>query len=219
MNYLGLKMASEIETTEKYRAELEQRLRSLVGNIGDVQIGGPGQFPYGWRKAAKGRTVWRILEELISQNLEAQAEKLQLRDFAPADSEVGVYDFSFKFDRGKTVFVNVKSAVEGRRPSKDDISKADKLVKFFEDQPELYLMIATVEIQFLSDPLRIRMSNCYVVPTAWLPDVYVNPSNNGNLQSSKYKDIGAAVPRGRNEFVALLKEQQDLALGKRRRKV
>ena len=33
-------------------------------------------MPYGWRKAAKGRTVWRIVEEVISQGLEFQAKEL-----------------------------------------------------------------------------------------------------------------------------------------------
>jgi hypothetical protein len=54
-----------------------------------------------------------------------------------------------------------------------------------------------------------------VVPVAWLPDVYVNPSNNGNLQSSKYKDLPAAIRRSLPEFVALLREK--LAVARQRR--
>lgn len=177
---------NEIEETEKHRALLEEKLRILIKKIGEVPIGKPGQFPFGWRKAAKGRTVWRILEELISQNLEAHADSLELQDFCPADSEVGVYDFSFKFPDSQKIYVNIKSAVQGRGVSKDDISKADKLINFYKSTADLTLYIATIEIKFLSDPLRIELANCFVVPTAWLPDVYVNPSNNGNLQSSKY---------------------------------
>ncbi len=33
-------------------------------------------MPFGWRKAAKGRIVWRIIEEVISQNLETHAKEL-----------------------------------------------------------------------------------------------------------------------------------------------
>ena len=211
-------MVDEIKDAEKHRAKLERLLRSLIQKIGEVQIGEAGQFPYGWRKAAKGRTVWRLLEELISQNLEAQAKSLGLHDFSPADSEVGVYDFSFKFKDSKKIYVNIKSAVQGRRLSKDDISKADKLIAFYKATAELTLFIATVEIKFLTNPLRIELTDCYVVPTAWLPDVYVNPSNNANLQSSKYKDLSSAVRRTRNEFITLLESQLALATEKRKQK-
>jgi len=212
-------MQAEIAEVEKHRAKLEKCLKQLISGIGEVQIGKPGQFPYGWRKAAKGRTVWRLLEEVISQNLEAHADALGIREFAPADSEVGVYDFSFQFDDSKTLYVNIKSAVQGGRINKDDISKADKLVAFFENTHAVTLFIATVEIQFLTDPIRLALTNCYVVPTAWLPDIYVNPSNNGNLQSSKYKDLASATRRGRAEFVAILKEQLAVARGKRAKKI
>jgi len=110
-------MRNEIEDIESYRAMLESRLRALIKDIGEVPIGRPGQLPYGWRKSAKGRTVWRILEEVISQNLEAKATSLGIHDFLPASSEVGVYDFSFKFEDSRTLYVNVKSAVRGRGAS------------------------------------------------------------------------------------------------------
>ena len=212
-------MPNEIEDAELHRRRLEDALRTLIRNIGEVPIGVYGQFPFGWRKAGKGRTVWRILEELISQNLESQAARLKLHDFRPADSEVGVYDFSFCFDDSKPIFVNIKSAVRGRSASKDDISKADKLISFFESTPELTLFIATIEIDFHVDPLRIELANCYVVPTAWLPDLYVNPSNNANLQSSKYKDIDSSVRRTRVEFISLLKDKLEDARAKRLKKI
>lgn len=206
---------TEIEDTEIYRKRLEHCLRELVKGIGEVPIGAPGQLPFGWRKAAKGRTVWRILEEVISQNLERNAHNLGLLDFTPASSEVGVYDFSFRFEDSEVIYVNVKSAVQGRASSKDDVSKADKLIAFYEATRDLSLFIATVEIAFHVDPVRIELTQCYVVPTAWLPDIYVNPSNNGNLQSAKYKDLGSCVRRRRTEFVELLKEQLSKAQAKR----
>lgn len=208
-------MEDEIAETEKYRAKLESTLRMLISGIGEMNIGKPGQFPFGWRKAAKGRTVWRLLEELISQNLENRSEELGLLEMTPADSEVGVYDFSFRFDSSPKLYVNIKSAVKGGKVSKDDISKADKLIAFYEATHRLTLFIATIEIQFLTDPLRVAFTNAFVIPTAWLPDVYVNPSNNGNLQSSKYKDIASSTPRGRDEFVEILRKQLAIARGKR----
>lgn len=209
---------NEIEDTERHRQRLESCLRELIKGIGEVPIGTDGQFPFGWRKAAKGRTVWRILEEIISQNLEAKAKELGLHDFAPASSEVGVYDFSFSFEDSKDIYVNIKSAVRGRSSSKDDVSKAEKLITFYEETKELTLFIATIEIAFHTNPVKIELTNCYVVPTAWLPDVYVNPSNNGNLQSSKYKDLDSCVRRTRREFLEILKEQLAYAREKRSKK-
>lgn len=206
---------NEIKDTERHRNSLEQCLRQLIKGIGEVPIGTPGQFPFGWRKAAKGRTVWRILEEVISQNLEANAEKLGLKDFAPAASEVGVYDFSFRFEDSQPIYVNIKSAVQGRASSKDDISKADKLIDFYQETEDLTLFIATIEIAFHVSPVRIELTNCYVVPTAWLPDVYVNPSNNGNVQSSKYKDLPSCIKRTRADFLIILKEKLQEARKKR----
>ena len=63
-------MSQEIEEIERLRSNLEKSLTKLINKIGKIQIGRKEQFPFGWRKAAKGRTVWRIIEEVITQNLE-----------------------------------------------------------------------------------------------------------------------------------------------------
>mgnify|MGYP007000423774 len=67
-------------------------------------------FPYGWRKAAKGRTVWRLVEEVIVQNLEKNPSKYGLQNVKPATSEVGVYDLELSFkDIKQPIFINIKS--------------------------------------------------------------------------------------------------------------
>lgn len=190
-------------------------MKKLLDSIGAVSIGDDNQFPFGWRKAAKGRTVWRLLEEVISQNLENSAEKLGFTNFAPASSEVGVYDFSFQYDEEITIFVNIKSAVSGGRTNKDDISKAPSLYDFVESKNPCFLLIATIEIEFLENPMSINLKECHVLPTLWLPDIYVNPSNNGNLQSSKYKNIDEALPRTTQQFLEALRDGMEIAAAKR----
>ncbi len=208
-------MNSEIEYVASCCEKLQKSMTELTAAIGDIQIGNNKQFPYGWRKAAKGRTVWRLLEEAISQNLEAKAKELGMRDFQPASSEVGVYDFSFHYDETSPIYVNIKSAVKGGRTNKDDISKAIPLLTFMTQEKVCVLLVATIVIEFISDPHSIRLSDCHVVPVAWLPDVYVNPSNNGNLQSGKYKNIDEAVRRTTSEFLTVLDENIKVALGKK----
>lgn len=183
---------------------IEKSLIHLCKMIGTVQIGRIEQFPYGWRNAAKGRTVWRILEELITQNIELHHRDLGFAEIQPAASEVGVYDFQCRVEGDDLpVYINIKSAVVGGRSNKDDISKALKLQEFYADQPNAELFIATLFIRFNSD-MTIELTNSAVFPLAWLPDIYVNPSNNGNLQSSNYKDISSAIQRTNQEFRDLL---------------
>ncbi len=206
---------NSIEKTELGRSALESGLKSLIKGVGKIKIGNSKQFPYGWGKAAKGRTVWRILEELVTQNLKKNAREYGFETVREADSEIGVYDFECKLaDSNSLIFVNVKSAVEGGRQNKDDISKAKGLMDFYERYPEGDLFIATMCIAFYDD-MSIELVDVFVVPLAWLPDIYVNPSNNGNLQSNKYKEFSSAIRRSNAEFVAVLAEAIEVAQGKR----
>ena len=85
-----------IEEIDNLRIGLQESFDSLVESIKKVQIGNRDQFPFGWRNSAKGRTVWRILEEIITQNLEKDHKKFKLKSIIPSTSEVSVYDFECK---------------------------------------------------------------------------------------------------------------------------
>lgn len=202
---------------ERERLYLQEKLNQLIKNIGDIPIASTRIMPYGWRKAAKGRTVWRIVEEVISQGLESQSNELGFDSVHPADSEVGVYDFRFCYDSNKESFVNIKSSVKGGKTNKDDISKAVGLIDFYNENPNANLYVATFVISF-KDNMTIGLDDCIVFPTAWIPDVYVNPSNNGNLQSSMYKRIETAIKRTPQEFLKCLIDANNIALEKKKAK-
>lgn len=202
---------------EKERKFLEDKLNELIRNIGDIPIANTKIMPFGWRKAAKGRTVWRIVEEVISQGLESQASELGFDDVHPADSEVGVFDFKFCYDRNKESYVNIKSSVIGARTNKDDISKALGLIEFYQNNPSANLYVATFVISFKKN-MTIGLEKCIVFPTAWIPDVYINPSNNGNLQSSKYKNLECAIKRTPVEFLKCLIAENEIAKAKKAKK-
>lgn len=212
-------MSAEIKEVDEERQQLEKSLKALTNKIGDIPIASPRIMPYGWRKSAKGRTVWRIVEEVISQNLEKYAKTLGFKYVTPADSEVGVYDFCFCLD-GKNYksFVNIKSSVKGGRVNKDDISKASGLINFYRENPDAHLYIATFILAFNQD-MTIGLDDCIVMPTAWVPDIYVNPSNNGNLQSSMCKRVNRAIRRTNQEFLECLIRADDLAQQKRQNKL
>ena len=67
--------------------------------------------------------------------------------------------------------------------------------------------------------MTIGLDKCIIFPTAWIPDVYVNPSNNGNLQSSMYKKLESAKKRTPAEFLECLIKANDIALNKKSHKL
>ena len=56
------------------------------------------------------------------------------------------------------------------------------------------------------------------MPIAWIPDLYVNPSNNGNLQSSYAKDLNKAKKRTNATFIEELKKEIQVAEGKKKKR-
>lgn len=206
---------TDINSTARIRTELENALNKLISAIGSIQIGSSEQFPYGWRKAAKGRTVWRILEELINQNLEDKHKSYGLSNMEASESEVSVFDFKIQISNtSRPVFVNIKSSVKGAKSNKDDISKATGLKGFYDIDLENEIFIATFVIDFKED-MTIQIESCHVMPIAWLPDIYVNPSNNGNLQSAKYKNLDQAIKRTNQQFIAELDKEIEVSRKKR----
>jgi hypothetical protein len=148
-----------------------------------------------------------LVEEAIVQGLEARTSELGLVSVTPAASEVGVYDVAVVLrDPALTCYINIKAAAEGGRSQKDDISKAVNLHSFFTIHPTDQLFLATLYIDFLTDngSLLVTLRRSHVLPVAWIPDIYVNPSNNGNLQSSQYRNPDAVVRRTNSEFLRAL---------------
>lgn len=205
-----------IKDTETLRERLQNSCDLLIQRIGQIQIGSTDLFPYGWRKAAKGRTVWRIVEEVITQNLEKYHDDFNLDSIHSSDSEVTVYDMKCVYGN-LDAYINIKSAVVGGKRQKDDISKADGLKAFYADDIDKQFFVATFFIQFNAN-MSIEITKAIVFPIAWIPDIYVNPSNNGNLQSAYYKDLEDAVKRTNNQFVPLLYNAIQIAEKKKQEK-
>jgi hypothetical protein len=180
-------------------------LNAVCNGLGPIQIGSNEQFPDGWGKAAKGRTVWRIVEEAIKQNLKKDSEKLGVDEVTPSESESSIYDVSLRIPNITPVlFLNFKAAVDGNETEKGDISKAGKLIEFYDEGATRQLIIVTFVISF-HDNMTIQINRCLVTPIAWLPDIYVNPSNNGNLQCSQPETLEDATRRSNQAFLKLLK--------------
>ena len=207
-----------VKQIEELHEGLQKSFDLLVQKINKIQIGSKDQFPYGWRKAAKGRTVWRILEELITQNLEEYHSEFNLQSITPSKSEVSVYDFECKLvGNDIPVYINIKSALLNGKKNKDDISKGIGLRDFYAEGVNRNFFIGTFFIEFNED-MTIEINQASVFPIAWIKDIYVNPSNNGNLQSAYYKNIKDAVKRTNKEFHTLFLEALTFAQKKKNAK-
>ena len=205
-----------IREIDVLRKKVQATCDLLIKEIGPIQIGSTKIFPYGWRKSAKGRTVWRIVEEVITQNLEAYHQKFKVDSVCPADGEVTVYDMKCNYG-GESAYINIKSAVIGGKKQRDDISKAEGLKKFYEEDANRHFFVATFFIKFNAN-MSIEIDKVSVFPIAWIPEIYVNPSNNGNLQSSCCKDINDAVRRTNRTFITLLHRAISVANLKKKQK-
>ncbi|EKT3967454.1 hypothetical protein NTJ12_002545 [Flavobacterium psychrophilum] len=206
------------EQIEVLRLGLQESFDLLVEKINKIQIGTKEQFPFGWRNAGKGRTVWRILEEIITQNLEKDHNEFKLQRITPSDSEVSVFDFVCELIGNDTpIYINIKSAVLGGRKNKDDISKGIGLRDFYAEDVNKTFFVGTFFIKF-NDDMSIKIDHATVFPIAWIKDIYINPSNNGNLQSAYYKDINDAVKRSNSDFHKLFIEALDFSQMKKEAK-
>ena len=208
-------MTMTIKKVDDLRKNLQKSFDMLIKKIGPIPIGSPRRFPYGWRKAAKGRTVWRIVEEIITQNLEKYHNEFNIDDVQSSESEVTVYDMKCEYEN-MHAYVNIKSAVVGGKSQKDDISKADGLMSFYKKDVDKQFFAATFFIRFNKN-MTIEITKALVFPVAWIPDIYVNPSNN-NLQSAHYKNLDKAVKKTNRQFIKLLQEEMKNASKKKQNK-
>lgn len=156
------------------------------------------------------------MEEVITQNLEKYHTDFNLNSIHPSDSEITVYDMKCEYG-DLDAYINIKSAVIDGKRQKDDISKAEGLKNFYDEDINRQFFVATFFIQFNED-MSIEITKAIVFPVAWIPDIYVNPSNNGNLQSAYYKDLGDAVKRTNKQFIKLLHDAIKIAEKKKRNK-
>jgi len=88
------------------------------------------------------------------------------------------------------------------------------LKEFYAEDINKTFFVGTFFIKF-NDDMSIEIDHATVFPIAWIKDIYVNPSNNGNLQSAYYKDLKDAVKRSNQEFHSLFLDALDFAQSKK----
>ena len=106
---------------------------------------------------------------------------------------------------------------EHQTKERDEEAELSRIVKYTYADTNKQLFVATFYIQF-NDNMSIEITKAVVYPIAWISDIYVNPSNNGNLQSSKYKDLLLAQKRTNDAFIKELLKAKAIADKKKAKK-
>ncbi|BBL65941.1 hypothetical protein MSMAT_3307 [Methanosarcina mazei TMA] len=204
------KMHNDYDAMQK----ISEMLHNLIKKIGNVDLINEELVPEGLKPI--GRSTSWLVEQIIVQNMRKYKDELGLEDVLDPPSNVSLYDCSIVFKgEFKKYYINLKtSSLEAQR-TKDDISKADKLIDLYESDPDYTLFIAVIKVIFQNTRLILNHNkNLIVFNVAWIPDIYCNPRNN-NLQSSKYDET---FFRTNVEFLCELKTHYQTALVKKRKK-
>lgn len=186
-------------------------LQNLIKKIGDIHLLNEALVPEGLKPI--GRSASWLVEQIIVQNMRKYKDELGLIDVLDPPSNVSLYDCSILFKGElKRYYINLKTSSFEAKRTKDDISKADKLIELYELDPDYTLFVAVIKVIFQDTRLILNHNkNLIVFNIAWIPDIYCNPRNN-NLQSSRYDEI---CFRTNVEFLDELKTHYQTALIKK----
>jgi hypothetical protein len=186
-----------IEDIKKIKASID----TILTKIKTFQIIDSEVVPEGIKPIA--RSVSWLVEQVIVQNLRANKSELNLEYVNDPPNNVSQYDCILKYrDDPKEYHVNLKTSLVSTTSSgRFDISKGPKLLNWYEENPNLILIIATIKVDIRG--CKLYLADSVVFNVAWIDLIYYNRANH-NLQSSA---DGSPRMRSNQEFVRLLKEK------------
>ncbi len=186
------------EKVEQIRSTIDAVLKQIGAfNI----IDNPSLLPEGLKPIA--RSVSWLIEQIVVQNLRKNKDMLNLEFVSDPPDNVSQYDCKLKYKNDPTIYhLNIKtSLLQTNHSSRFDVSKAPRLIEFYEKVPDLNLILAVVKIDLRNT--KISFGKSIVFNVAWTPDIYYNRANH-NLQSACN---GSQMLRTNSEFIKLLKDK------------
>lgn len=194
--------------------KIRTAIKEVLKKIGKIQILDECLAPEGLKPLA--RSVSWLVEQVVVQNLRKYKAEFGIEYVRDPPSNVSLYDCAIKFnDRAKIYYTNIKTSSVDAKKGKDDISKADKLIKLYEADSKYALFVAVVKIIFKNTTLILHHPNNLIIfNVSWIPDIYCNPRNN-NLQSKDYAQISF---RSNADFVTAIKKEYATSLKKKKSK-
>lgn len=202
----------KIEKDYRAMKKIAEAIKKTIVKIGDFKILDDRLAPEGLKPLA--RSVGWLVEQILVQNLRKYKDEFEIEKVENPPSNVSLYDCAITFKgQSKKYYLNIKTSSFDAKLTKDDISKADKLIELYESDPDFTLFIAVVKVKFKNTLLIMdHEENLIMFNVAWIPDIYCNPRNN-NLQSSKYSSISF---RTNKSFLEEMKKQYEVSKVKKR---
>lgn len=194
-------MSGIIAVSEDKINRIKTTIDNTIGQIGSFYIIEPRVIPEGLKPIA--RSVSWLIEQAVVQNLRRYKDINNLESVIDPPHNLAQYDCIMKYNNDPMqYFVNIKTSLEQTSDtSRFDISKAQKLIDLYEQNPDLILVLAIIKIDISGSQIIFRDSIVFNV--AWISNIYYNRANH-NLQSSSN---GNRVVRSNNEFVRILREK------------
>lgn len=185
--------------------QVENAIQISLKKIGKFKVLDESLVPYGLKPIA--RSISWLVEQIVVQNLKKYKTECGLSAVKDPPNALTQYDCILKLDcTKKELFVNLKTSLTTTDETGNfDISKAPKLVKFYEQNPEAVLLVAIIRVSI--DGVWVEFKKPIIFNVAWVPKIYYNRANH-NLQSTA---DGTQIRRSNSEFVEALKTEMENA--------
>jgi len=183
------------------RMKVKSAIECVCGKIGEFKILDEKLVPYGLKPIA--RSISWLVEQLVVQNLRKYKDECGVMEVEDPPHGLTQYDcvLSLK-NHVKKYYINVKTSLMVTEETGNfDISKASKLIRLYEENPDIMLLVAIVKVGI--EGVRVKFDKVILFNVAWVPSIYYNRANH-NLQSTA---DGVQTPRSNKEFVEELKRQ------------
>ena len=186
--------------------DLDQKIKTIAkaietlwkDRVGDFRILDEGLVPEGLKPIA--RSISWLMEQITVQNLRRYKDEFGIEEVNDPPHGLTQYDCVIKMKSDdRDYYLNVKTSLTiTKSGGKFDISKARKLIQFYQGNPNLVLLVAIIKVDL--DNIWVRFKDVIFFNVAWIPDIYYNRANH-NLQS---RSNGTQTFRTNEKFVSEL---------------
>jgi len=176
--------------------KIQYILNQVISRINKFKLINENLVPFGLKPIARSMS-W-IVEQIVTQNMKKDVNKYSISSVDIPQTNIDLYDCLIKTNQMK-YFVNIKtSLVSACENGNYDISKAQKLLEWYESNHDLVLLLAVIKVEL--DRTDVIFKDVKVFNVAWIPNIYYNKANH-NIQSCMN---GKESIRSNQEFMDLL---------------
>ena len=184
---------------------VQEAIKCVLDKLSGFKILDETLVPEGLKPHA--RSVTWLVQQIVVQNLRKFKDMCGLEEVRDPPHDLTQYDcvLMLKGDKNE-YFVNLKTSLATTNlQSRFDVSKADGLIKSFEEEKDLILLVAIVKVNFTG--VHVKFTDLVVFNVAWISDTYYNRANH-NLQTTY---DGTLKQRSNDDFVKELKRLMEQA--------